>query len=137
MSKHNYSQYSKKNHNKPLVEDTVTTTEAPVEPLEIKMVVEHSETAPKANTAPVVEPAIVVETVETVALPKTVIGTVVNCTKLNVRSKPAIDGEVLVVLNGNSEVKIDSDKSTYEWLKITTADGIEGFCMRKYVSAKA
>lgn len=139
MSNHNYSQYSnkknKKNYNNPKVEveESVTTMAAPEEPVEIKMVVEQSETAPKAETI-AVKP--VVETVETVAMPATVTGTVFNCSKLNVRVKPAIDAEVVTILNINTEVKIDPSRSTNEWLKITTVDGVEGFCMRKFVTAK-
>lgn len=125
MSKHNYSQYSNKNknYNKPKVEET--TTAAPVEPEEIKM----------ESFEPAID-LVAVETVETVALPTTVTGTVANCSKLNVRAKPATDAEVLTVLNGDSEVEIDPARSTSEWLKITTAAGIEGFCMRKFVNAK-
>lgn len=144
MSNHNYSQYSnnkkKKNYNKPkveetVVEETVTTVAAPTESVENKMVVEQSETAPKAEFF---EPAVdvVVETVETVTLPKTVTGTVAGCTKLNVRAKPATDAEVVTILNINSEIEIDPARSTNEWVKITTADGVEGFCMRKFVNAK-
>lgn len=133
MSNHNYSQYSnkknKKSYNKPDINDEnfVTTVEAPVESAEIKMVVE-----PEA----VVEPIIVNETVDTVVLPKTIIGTVTNCSKLNVRSKPATDAEVVTVLNSDSEVIIDPARSTNEWLKITTTAGVEGYCMRKFVNAK-
>ena len=133
MSNHNYSQYSnnkkKKNYNKPKVEETVvdetvTTVAAPVEPVEIKM----------ESFEPAVD--VVVETVETVTLPKTVTGTVANCSKLNVRAKPATDAEVVTILNSDSEVKIDPARSTNEWLKITTAAGVEGFCMRKFVNVK-
>lgn len=131
MSNHNYSQYSnkknKKNYNKSHVEESVeqfsvveneavnevvTTVAAPVEPAEVKM------EAPKA------------EVVDTIA------GTVANCSKLNVRSKPAVDADILVVLEANTEVKVDRSRSTNEWLRITTASGIEGFCMRKFISAK-
>ena len=132
MSKHNYSQYSNKKNNKPKsydrieTEEFVTTVEAPEEPVKIKM--EH---------VPVVEPVLVNETVETVTLPKSVSGTLSNCSKLNVRSKPAIDADVLVVLDVNSEIAIDPARSTNEWVKVTTAAGVEGYCMRKFVSAKA
>lgn len=131
MSNHNYSQYSnnkkKKNYSKPkeetfvqvdvaeneIVPDVVTSVAAPVEPVEVKM------EAPKAEV-------------------KTAItGIVAGCSKLNVRSKPAIDADVLVVLDVNSEVAIDPARSTNEWVKVTTAAGVEGYCMRKFVSAKA
>ena len=131
MSNHNYSQYSsnkkKKNYNKlkeetfvqvdvaenEIVPDVVTTVAVPVEPVEVKM------EAPKAEVkAPVT-------------------GIVAGCSKLNVRSKPAIDADILAVLEVNSEVVIDPTRSTNEWVKVTTAAGVEGYCMRKFVSAKA
>lgn len=114
MSNHNYSQYSKKNnnnnpktYNKPKTEERTTVVEAPEEPLEIKMV----------TTA--------------------CTGVVVNCSKLNIRVKPSTDSDVLTALNVGSEVMIDNTRSTTEWLKITTAAGIDGFCMRRFVSVIA
>lgn len=119
MSNHNYSQYSNKKHkqhNKPKVEveDFVTTAAAPIEPAEVKME----------------------ESVETVVLNKPVTGNVTGCSKLNVRAKPTIDADVLAILNGDSEIEIDPSRSTNEWLKITTAAGVEGYCMRKFVNTK-
>ena len=135
MSNHNYSQYStskkkKNNNNRPKFEETieqmavveditasevVTDVAAPVEPLEVKMAV---------------------ETVDTVAMPMTVTGTVAGCTKLNVRSNPAVDADILAVVDNNTVVEIDPARSDNEWLKITTASGVDGYCMRKFVSAK-
>lgn len=134
MSNHNYSQYSnnkkKKNSNKPKIEvdESVTTVEAPVEPAEIKM-----------ESAPVVEPIIVNEVAD--IQPKrevktNFIGIVAGCNKLNVRSKPSIDADVVTVLEVNSEIVVDTARSTTDWLKITTTAGVEGFCMRKFVTAK-
>lgn len=136
MSNHNYSQYSnnkkKKNYNEfktakfaeqmsvadevDIIE-TITTVEAPVEPMEVKMVVEHSEIAPKVEAS--------------------VTGVVVGCAKLNVRSKPAVDADVLTILDVSAEIVIDPARSTNEWVKVTTASGIDGFCMRKFVKTKA
>lgn len=134
MSNHNYFQYStskkKKNNNRPKFEETieqmavveditasevVTDVAAPVEPLEVKMAV---------------------ETVDTVTMYTTVTGTVAGCTKLNVRSNPAVDADILAVVDNNTVVEIDPARSDNEWLKITTASGVDGYCMRKFVSAK-
>lgn len=113
-SKHNYSQYSKKT-NEP---NPIKPASAPVTSPKVKM-----------------EPKIVEETVETVAMPKVVSGVVVNCAKLNVREEPSVDADVVCVLDVMSEVKIDVEKSDNEWLKISTANGVEGYCMRKFVDA--
>ena len=128
MSNHNYSQYSnnkkKKNYSKPKVEDTAVENVLYTEPDAMSI----------EPTIP--EVVVVNETVETVTLPTTVVGTVSGCAKLNVRAKPAVDGDVLAVLEANSKVEIDPARSTNEWLKITTAAGVNGFCMRKFVNAK-
>jgi hypothetical protein len=114
MGKHNYSQYSNKNKN--IEVDEVIETVAPIEE--------------EIVTEPVVE-----ETVETVTLPETVNGTVVGCTKLNVRVNPSTTADVVCVLDVKSEIKINAAKSDNEWLSICTATGIEGYCMRKFVEA--
>lgn len=124
MSKHNYSQYSKKN-NKPAV-DATTTVSAPKIPMEIKM-----EPVPVS-----VEP---IETVE-ITQPETskvTIGTVVGCIKLNVRVAPNSMATVAGVLDRKSEVKIDTSKSTDEWFCVCTAAGVDGYCMRKFIELKS
>ena len=132
MSKHNYSQYSnKKNHNRTedvAVEEATATVIAPdSEPaVEVKMEPVITET--------VVEP--VAETVETVTLPKKVKGTVANCTKLNIRTKASADAAVIRVLNAGTKIDINVNKSNAEWLSVRTPDGINGYCMRKFVDAR-
>lgn len=139
MSKHNYSQYANKKTNKPA---------APVKPVpEVKMVVEPAETTRvreaiettrvREITEPIkpIEINLVQETVETVTLPKTVEGVVVDCVKLNVRTEPDINADVVSVLDVMSELKIDASKSNDEWFKVSTATGVEGYCMRKFVDA--
>lgn len=139
MSKHNYSQYSnKKNHNRTedaTAEEFTTTAITPEnEPaLEVKMepVITETVVEPVAET---VEP--VAEPVETVTLPKKVKGTVANCTKLNIRTKASADAAVIRVLNAGTKVDINVNKSNAEWLSVRTPDGINGYCMRKFVDAR-
>lgn len=118
MSKHNYSQYSKKN--------TTSTQPQPKKPAP----------APEVKMEPMVPITPMVETVETVSLPKFVEGVVVNCAKLNVREEPSTNSEIVCVLDVMSEIEIDVEKSTDEWFKICTAIGVEGYCMRKFVDAR-
>ena len=117
MSKHNYTQYSnaKKYDNKPMTEESVE----PVEPIE-----------------PAVEVKMVEETINTVTIPKTINGVVANCTKLNIRKDPSVHAEILGVVNVDSEMKIDMDKSNDKWFYVSTAVGIDGYCMRDFVNAK-
>jgi SH3-like domain-containing protein len=119
MSNHNYTKYSKQN-------DQLEETAIPeVEVEETAAVIEN------------VEPEIQImeETVETVTLPETVTGTVVNCGRLNVRVAPNATADIVCVLNVAAEVEINLAKSTDEWFSVCTATGVEGYCMRKFVDA--
>ena len=129
MSKHNYTQYSNKNRDNETetvahVEEKIETAVPAVTPVEEKV-----ETA-----VPNVE--FVNETVNTVSLPTTVEGMVVDCAKLNVRAEASLFADVVCVLNAQSEIEIDVNKSNNDWYYICTASGIEGYCMRKYVEAR-
>jgi hypothetical protein len=80
------------------------------------------------ETAEVVEqPAVETE-------PTVVTGIVVNCTKLNVREQMNTGSAVLCVLPASSEVKVIADEVPDEWYHVFTASGIEGFCMKQYIS---
>lgn len=122
MSKHNYSQYSNKNNQNTQVEET---TVVDTEVVNDTVVIENVEPEIK----------VVEETVETVTLPETVTGVVANCGKLNVRANPEATAAVVCVLDVNSNVEINLEKSTDEWFSVHTAAGVEGYCMRKFVNA--
>lgn len=119
MSNHNYSQYSNK-HNDKLVEEEVKMVEEAVEPK-----VEPVMATPEVKMEPVVEAP--------KPKAKTATGVVSGCMKLNVRANPKSDADVLCVLDANSEMKIDMNKSTDEWYCVRTAAGVDGYCMKKFV----
>ncbi len=130
MSKHNYSQYSNKKKPDNAVRAVVNTEKD----TEIKSL--NKVASANTTTEVKMEAELVKETVNTVTLPKTVEGVVVNCAKLNVRAEPNVEGEVVCVLDVMSEIKIDTTKSDNEWFKVHTATGIDGYCMRKFVDAR-
>lgn len=104
----NYNQMSKKNYDK---------TET-VEPVETPIDVTSIETEP-------IEPA----------KPEPIEGTV-GCEKLNVRSDATIDSEPVGIINRGSKVFIYEDESTDEFYKVCTATGLEGYCMKKFISVQ-
>lgn len=66
-----------------------------------------------------------------------VIGVVVNCQKLRVRSEASADADnTIAVLDALSEVTVDEDASTEDFYKVCTAAGMEGFCMKKFIALK-
>ena len=123
MSKHNYTQYSNANKydNKPKTEEMV----------EHDNPIEHADFVEEVDAVKMVE-----ETVKTVPIPKTINGVVANCTKLNIRKDPSVHAEILGVVNVDSEMKIDMDKSNDKWFYVSTAVGIDGYWMRDFVNAK-
>lgn len=84
----------------------------------------------REGTKPIDETA---EVIEPVAEVKTHAGVVYNCEKLNIRKSASKDSDVVTVVNAGSELLIDSAKSTYNFYKVCTASGIEGYCMAEFV----
>lgn len=121
MSKHNYSQYSHKKNNK--YENEIPENESIIENEVVTDVVETAAPEVKMEVKPEVKP-------------KKIKGTVANCAKLNVRANPDPNANVIWVLDAGSEVEIDKNESTKDWLCISTAAGVDGYCMRKFVNAK-
>ncbi len=138
MSNHNYSQYSnnsKKNGGKknPVTEVETKVEEVVETPVEVTAPEVKMEVKPVETTKPVTEP------VETKEEPKTVVGTVGNCTKLNVRTKPSLTANVITVVNAGEKLTIDPAKSNREWFYVTIDNGEQGYngyCMKKFVTAK-
>ena len=71
---------------------------------------------------------------EQVAATVTQKGFVNGCEKLNVRTNPTIDSEVVCVINKNDEVIIE--EAFDDWYSVTTKDGDEGYCMSKFITIK-
>ena len=114
---------SKKNYNKI---STATPKADPIEPTSLDAVIEEA-----------VEEALAEVVVETVSEPEVVMGTVFNCQKLNIRKEPRVNADILCVVPAGTELCVCQDNSTGEWLNVTTEAGINGYCMKAYISVKA
>lgn len=62
------------------------------------------------------------------------IGVVCDCDRLNVRKAPSRNAPVAAEIDVGTEVMIDPDNSTVGWYNICTASGIEGFCMKDFIT---
>lgn len=122
LSRHNYSKYSNNNHKKS------AEMKEPVKEVTPEPVVQE----PVIDIAP--EP-VAQETVAEQMRFIPVEGTVVDCAKLNVRVKPIPGASVVCMIEVNTKVEIDMEKSTNDWFYIRTAAGVEGYCMRKYIKS--
>lgn len=98
------------------------------------------------QSKPVVDVPVETEVVEEVleeaevvteeVIPKTVMGFVSNCDRLNVREKPFKGANVLTILAGGCDVIIDENLSTENFYHVLTRHSIQGFCQKDYISIK-
>lgn len=124
MSKHNRNNYNKMYEQKNDESKTVdTAAEYKVE--EIKDVT--AEEPVEVSLEDSVEEEIAVE------IPS-IVGKVVNCTKLAVRKSPVPGAEMIATLNVSATVMIDVEKSTSNYFKVCTEAGVEGFCSKDYIA---
>lgn len=61
-------------------------------------------------------------------------GMVTNCLKLNVRKAPSADAEILTIIDAFSNVMVDISTSSDAFYKVCTGTGVEGYCMKEYIS---
>ena len=91
----------------------------------------------RENVNPVDETAEPVEPVATEESVKTMMsGIVVNCEKLNLRKSPLKDSDganVITTLLAGAAVVINESDSTPNFYKVTTENGLEGYCMKQFI----
>ena len=125
----NYSKFSQKKENVNLEEIFPETeaveVDAEQEPIMDPVVEEEAEQAQEI----VEESQKVEESVQTV-------GFVDNCECLRVRKESNVDSEELCIISKLSEVVIDLDNSTDYFYKVKTSEGVEGYCMKKFITVK-
>lgn len=66
--------------------------------------------------------------------PEPIIGVVTDCIKLNVRARPNQTAMILGVITAATELIIIEEESTRDFYKICTSAGLEGYCMKKFIS---
>ena len=126
MSNKHYTQYSKFSGEEPMlvnnpefeVEEAIE--EKVEEPIEGQIVIPEVE--PEPDPEPSIEPE------------NRKFGKISNCKKLNVRKLPSRDAEIVSELVSGSEVMIDEKESTALFYKICTEHGIDGYCMKDYIT---
>ena len=64
----------------------------------------------------------------------TVVGYVSGCLKLNIREEGYPGANVVCVVPEKTALLIEVSESNDEWYKVYTETGMEGFCMKQYVT---
>lgn len=126
----NYSKYSQKKEDVNL-EEIFPETEAAVE----------ADTNQEPIKDPIVEAEAeqvqeIVEESQEIEEAVPTVGFVDGCECLRVRKESNVDSEELCIINKASEVVIDLDNSTDDFYKVKTSEGVEGYCMKKFIIIK-
>lgn len=125
----NYSKFSQKKENVNL-EEIFPETEAVEADAEQEPIMDPVVEAEAEQAQEIVEESQEVEE----AVPT--VGFVDNCECLRVRKESNVDSEELCIINKLSEVVIDLGNSTDYFYKVTTSEGVEGYCMKKFITIK-
>lgn len=125
----NYSKFSQKKENVNL-EEIFPETEAVEADTEQEPIMDPVVEAEAEQAQEIVKESQEVEE----AVPT--VGFVDNCECLRVRKESNVDSEELCIINKLSEVVIDLDNSTDYFYKVTTSEGVEGYCMKKFITIK-
>ena len=99
-------------------------------------VMDYTKFTKTENKKDAVEPIEIKNRVEEKVEQISMIGTVINCTRLNIRQEPSKESDIVCEIPVYSEVTIYEDESTTDFYKVCTAAGAEGFCMRGFIRTK-
>ena len=61
-------------------------------------------------------------------------GIVSGCKRLNVRKEASLTGEIVCEVAVGTTLMIDQSESTDEWFKVYAETGVEGYCMKNFVT---
>lgn len=131
MEHKNYRQYINQRETVKPVDESMPIEEA------IEEVIENPTEETVETLEEVIEETVdksVEETIEEYANEQ--FGKVTGCLKLNIRKEPNTDAYIECVINEGSELKIDKSKSIEGWFRVCAANGVEGYCMSKFVEIK-
>ena len=80
------------------------------------------------------EPGNIIDEIEESIEPSIIEGFVSGCGKLNVRKEPKAGSLVVCVIEKDAKVIINEDESTESFYKVYTEAGVEGYCVKDYLT---
>lgn len=66
--------------------------------------------------------------------PVNIVGKVSGCLNLNIRKGPSKNSEVVSIIPVGTELIIAPNSVDKPWYRVTTEDGVKGFCMNEYIT---
>ena len=113
------------------VKETVEQVEETINEVE-ETTNEIEETAEEV-TDEVTEPEVIVPSIENNVENNEVIGKISGFEKLYVRKEASKDSEPVGIVTDKDDLSIDVARSTDDFYKVITSNGLEGYCIKEFV----
>lgn len=113
------------------VNETVEQVEETVN--EVEESTNETEETTEEVTEEVKEPEVIVPSIENNVENNEVIGKISGFEKLYVRKEASKDSEPAGIITSETVLTIDEENSTEDFYKVTTNEGLEGYCVKKFV----
>ena len=84
-------------------------------------------------TGEVTEPEVIVPSIENNVENNEVIGKISGFEKLYVRKEASKDSEPVGIVTDKDDLSIDVSRSTDDFYKVITSNGLEGYCVKEFV----
>lgn len=95
--------------------------------------VEESTNETEETTEEVTEPEVIVPSIENNVENNEVIGKISGFEKLYVRKEASKDSEPVGIVTDKDDISIDVARSTDDFYKVITSNGLEGYCVKEFV----
>lgn len=94
----------------------------------------YKNTKPKTEEEVTIEGQVEGPFDESEVISEPVLGVVSGCSKLNVRKEPKAGSDIVCELEAKTEVMISETESTKDFYRVFTKDGVQGYCMKQYIT---
>lgn len=65
-----------------------------------------------------------------------VAGVVTDCLRAAIYREPRANSTIIKVITLLTKVTVDVDGSTEGFYKVSTSDGVQGYCMKKFIAVR-
>ena len=113
------------------VKETVEQVEETIN--EVEESINETEENTEEVTDEVTEPEVIVPSIENNVENNEVIGKISGFEKLYVRKEASKDSEPVGIVTDKDDLSIDVARSTDDFYKVITSNGLEGYCVKEFV----
>ena len=113
------------------VKETVEQVEETIN--EVEETTNEIEETTEEVTDEVTEPEVIVPSIENNVENNEVIGKISGFEKLYVRKEASKDSEPVGIVTDKDDLSIDVARSTDDFYKVITSNGLEGYCVKEFV----